>query len=46
MIRWLRKVPPETTLLLPSLVVAVAIQVIFATGYPLNAGISDNPVYL
>jgi hypothetical protein len=44
--RWLKKAPHEATLLLPSLVVAIVMQVIFATGYPLNAGISDNPVYL
>ncbi len=45
-IGWFRKAPPEATLLLPSLVIAVVLQVIFATGYPLNAGRSDNPVYL
>jgi hypothetical protein len=46
MINWLKKAPTEATLLFPSLVIAVVLQVIFATGYPLNAGISDNPVYL
>jgi|LakMenE18May11ns_1017448.scaffolds.fasta_scaffold9958444_9 hypothetical protein len=46
MIRWFRKAPPEATLLLPSLVIAIVLQVIFATGYPLNAGRSDNPPYL
>jgi hypothetical protein len=46
MIRWLSKAPREATLLLPSLVIAVVIQVIFATGYPLNAGRSDNTFYL
>jgi hypothetical protein len=46
MIRWFRKAPQEATLLLPSLVIAVAMQVIFATGYPLNAGRSDNTFYL
>jgi hypothetical protein len=44
--RWFSKAPREATLLLPSLVIAVVMQVIFATGYPLNAGRSDNPVYL
>jgi hypothetical protein len=44
--RWLGRAPREVTLLLPSLVIAVVMQVIFATGYPLNAGRSDNPVYL
>jgi hypothetical protein len=34
-IRWFRKAPPEATLLLPSLVIAILLQVIFATGYPL-----------
>jgi hypothetical protein len=46
MIRWFSKTPREATLLLPSLVIAVVIQVIFATGYPLNAGRADNPTYL
>jgi hypothetical protein len=46
MIRWLRKAPPEAALLLPSLVIAIVLQVIFATGYPLNAGRSDNTPYL
>jgi hypothetical protein len=46
MIRWLRKVPPEISLLLPSLAISVLLQVIFATGYPLNAGRSDNTPYL
>ena len=46
MISWLKKAPQEVTLLLPSLVIAVVMQVIFATGYPLNAGRSDNPTYL
>jgi hypothetical protein len=46
MIMWFRKVPPEATLLLPSLVIAIVLQVIFATGYPLNAGRSDNTPYL
>jgi hypothetical protein len=45
-IGWFRKAPPEATLLLPSLVIAVALQVIFATGYPLNAGRADNLTYL
>jgi len=45
-IGWFRKIPTEATLLLPSLVIAVVLQVIFATGYPLNAGRSDNPAYL
>jgi hypothetical protein len=44
--RSLGKAPREVTLLLPSLVIAVAMQIIFATGYPLNAGRSDNPTYL
>ena len=44
--RWLGRAPREVTLLLPSLVIAVVMQVIFAIGYPLNAGRSDNPVYL
>jgi hypothetical protein len=43
---WFRKAPPEVTLLLPSLLLTVVLQVIFATGYPLNAGRSDNPAYL
>jgi hypothetical protein len=46
MISWLKKAPQEATLLLPSLVIAVVLQVIFSTGYPLNAGRSDNPTYL
>ena len=46
MISWFRKAPPEATLLLPSLVIAIALQVIFATGYPLNTGRSDNTPYL
>jgi len=46
LISWLRKAPTEATLLLPSLVIAVVLQVIFATGYPLNAGRSDNTFYL
>jgi hypothetical protein len=46
MIRWFSKAPREATLLLPSLVIAVVMQVIFATGYPLNAGRSDNTFYL
>jgi hypothetical protein len=46
MIRWFRKAPPEATLLIPSLVIAVVMQFIFATGYPLNAGRSDNTTYL
>ena len=46
MIGWFRKAPPEATLLLPSLVIAILLQVIFATGYPLNAGRSDNTPYL
>jgi hypothetical protein len=46
MIWWFRKAPPEATLLIPSLVIAVVIQFIFATGYPLNAGRSDNTTYL
>ena len=43
---WFRKAPPEATLLLPSLVIAIVLQVIFATGYPINAGRSDNLSYL
>jgi hypothetical protein len=46
MIGWFRKAPPEATLLLPSLMIAVVMQVIFAAGYPLNAGRSDNTAYL
>jgi hypothetical protein len=46
MIRWFSKAPREATLLLPSLIIAVVLQVIFATGYPLNAGRSDNTFYL
>ena len=46
MIRWFSKAPQEATLLLPSLVISVVMQVIFATGYPLNAGRSDNTFYL
>jgi hypothetical protein len=45
-IGWFRKVPTEATLLLPSLVIAVVLQIIFATGYPLNSGRADNPTYL
>ncbi len=45
-IAWFRNTPTEATLLLPSLVIAVVLQIIFATGYPLNAGRADNPVYL
>ncbi len=45
-IGWFRKAPPEATLLLPSLVIAIVLQVIFATGYPLNAGRADNLTYL
>jgi hypothetical protein len=39
---WIRKAPPEATLLLPALVMAVVLQIIFATGYPINAGRADN----
>jgi hypothetical protein len=46
MIYWFRKAPSEATLLLPSLVIAIVLQVIFATGYPLNTGRSDNTPYL
>jgi hypothetical protein len=46
MLAWFRKAPPEVTLLLPSLLIAVVLQVVFATGYPLNAGRADNPTYL
>jgi hypothetical protein len=46
MIGWFRKAPLEATLLLPSLVIAVVLQVIFATGYPINAGRADNLTYL
>ena len=46
MISWLKKAPREATLLLPSLVIAVVLQIIFATGYPLNAGRADNIPYL
>lgn len=46
MIGWFRKAPPEATLLIPSLVIAIVLQAIFATGYPLNAGRSDNTPYL
>jgi hypothetical protein len=46
LITWLKKAPQEVTILLPSLVIAVVLQVIFATGYPLNVGRSDNPIYL
>ena len=42
----LRKAPPEATLLIPSLVIAVVLQIIFATGYPINAGRADNLTYL
>ncbi len=45
-IGWFRKAPPEATLLLPSVVIAVVLQVIFAAGYPINAGRADNPTYL
>jgi hypothetical protein len=45
-IGWFRKAPPEATLLLPSLVIAVVLQVVFATGYPINAGRADNLTYL
>jgi hypothetical protein len=45
-IGWFRKAPPEATLLLPSLVISVVFQIIFATGYPLNAGRADNLTYL
>jgi hypothetical protein len=45
-IRWFRKAPPEATLLLPSLAIAVVLQIIFATGYPINAGRADNLTYL
>ena len=43
---WIRKAPPEATLLIPSLVIAVVLQIIFATGYPINAGRADNLTYL
>ena len=43
---WIRKSPPEATLLLPALVMAVVLQIIFATGYPINAGRADNLTYL
>jgi hypothetical protein len=43
---WIRKARPEATLLIPSLVIAVVLQIIFATGYPINAGRSDNLTYL
>ena len=46
MFLWFRKSPPEATLLLPSLVIAIVLQVIFATGYPINAGRADNLTYL
>jgi len=45
-ILWLRKAPPEATLLIPLLVIAVVLQIIFATGYPINAGRADNLTYL
>jgi hypothetical protein len=45
-IGWFRKAPPEATLLLPSLVLAVVLQIIFAAGYPINAGRADNLTYL
>jgi hypothetical protein len=45
-IKSFRKAPPEATLLLPSLVIAAVLQIIFAIGYPLNAGRSDNTTYL
>ena len=43
---WIRKAPPEATLLLPALVISVVLQIIFATGYPINAGRADNLTYL
>jgi hypothetical protein len=43
---WIRKAPPEATLLFPALVMAVVLQIIFATGYPINAGRADNLTYL
>ena len=43
---WFRKAPPEATLLLPSLVIAVVLQFVFATGYPINTGRADNLTYL
>ena len=46
MFGWFRKAPQEATLLLPSLVIAIVLQVIFATGYPINAGRADNLTYL
>jgi len=46
MIGWFRKAPPDATLLIPSLVIAVVLQIIFASGFPLNAGRSDNTTYL
>jgi hypothetical protein len=46
LIGWFRKAPPEATLLIPSLVIAVVLQIIFVTGYPLNAGRADNLTYL
>jgi hypothetical protein len=46
MTRWIIKAPREATFLLPSLVIAVVLQIIFATGYPLNSGRADNPAYL
>jgi hypothetical protein len=46
LLRWFSIAPREVTLLLPSLVIAIVMQVIFATGYPLNAGRSDNTTYL
>ncbi len=46
LIGWFRKAPPEATLLIPSLVIAVVLQIIFATGYPINAGRADNTTYL
>ena len=46
LIGWFRKAPPEATLLIPSLVIAVVLQIVFATGYPINAGRADNLTYL
>ena len=43
---WFQKAPQEATLLSLSLVIAIVLQVIFATGYPINAGRSDNLSYL
>lgn len=44
--RFAKKISPEALFLLPSLVVAIVIQIIFAAGYPLNAGRYDNAPYL